>query len=89
MHPRIYDRFKDRPKLLNKKVCLQSANGTELKWDRCVDVQNCIGGTEMSQDFYVIRDLYRNMLLGLDWLKTHNVRIYFYLKCLRINGKIM
>ena len=41
----------------------------------------------MSQDFYVIRDLNRNMILGLDWLKTHNDRIYFDLKCLRINGK--
>ena len=87
MHHRIYDQLKDRPKLLNKKVCLQSANGTELKCDGCVNVQICIGGTEMSQDFYVIRDLKRNMILGLDWLKTHNVRIYFDLKCLRINGK--
>ena len=87
MHRRIYDQLKDRPKLLNKKVCLQSANGTELKCDGCVNVQICIGGTEMSQDFYVIRDLNRNMILGLDWLKTHNVRIYFDLKCLRINGK--
>ena len=87
MHRRIFDQLKDRPKLLNKKVCLQSANGTELKCDGCVNVQICIGGTEMSQDFYVIRDLNRNMILGLDWLKTHNVRIYFDLKCLRINGK--
>ena len=87
MHRRIYDQLKDRPKLLNKKVCLQSANGTELKCDGCVNVQICIGDTEMSQDFYVIRDLNRNMILGLDWLKTHNVRIYFDLKCLRINGK--
>ena len=57
MHRRIYDQLKNRPKLLNKKVCLQSANGTELKCDGCVNVQICIGGTEMSQDFYVIRDL--------------------------------
>ena len=41
----------------------------------------------MSQDFCVIRDLNRNMILGLDGLKKHNVRIYFDLKCLRINGK--
>ena len=41
----------------------------------------------MSQDFYVIRDLNRNLILGLDWLKQNNVRIYFDLKCLRINGK--
>ena len=41
----------------------------------------------MSQDFYVIRDLNRNLILGLEWLKTHTVRINFDLKYLRINGK--
>ena len=86
MHRRIYDQLKNKPRLINKKVCLQSANGTELKCDGCITVQICIGGTEMSQDFYVIRDLKRNLILGLDWLKQ-NVRIYFDLKCLRINGK--
>ena len=89
MHRRIYDQLKNRPKLLNKKVCLQSANGTELKCDGCVNVQICIGGTEMSQDFYVIRDLNRNMILGLDWLKTHNVRIYFDLKALELMESTM
>ena len=87
MHRRIYDQLKKKPRLINKKVCLQSANGSELKCDGCITVQVCIGGTEMSQDFYVIRDLNRNLILGLDWLKQNNVRIYFVLKCLRINGK--
>lgn len=87
MHRRIYDQLKIKPKLQNKKVSLQSANGTELKVDGCINVQFCIGGTEMSQDFYVVRDLNRNLILGLDWLKQNNVRIYFDLKCLRINGK--
>ena len=41
----------------------------------------------MSQDFYVIRDLNRNLILGLDWMKQNNVRIYMDLKWLRINGK--
>ena len=41
----------------------------------------------MSQEFYVITDLNRNLILGLDWLKNNNVRLYFDLKCLRINGK--
>ena len=87
MHRRIYDQLKNRPKLVNKKVCLQSANGSELKCDGCVTVQICIGGTEMSQDLYVIRYLNRNLILGLDWMKQNNVRIYMDLKCLRINGK--
>ena len=85
MHHHIYDQLKDRPKLVNKKVCLQSANGSQLKRDGCVTVQVCIGGTEMSQDFYVIRDLYRNLILGLDWMKQNNVRIYMDLKYLKIN----
>ena len=83
MHRRIYDQLKYKPRSINKKICLQSANGA----DGCITVQICIGGTEMSQDFYVIRDLNRNLILGMDWLKQNNVRIYFDLKCLRINGK--
>ena len=34
-----------------------------------------------------IRDLNRNLILGLDWMKQNNVRIYMDLKCIRINGK--
>ena len=66
---------------------MQSANGTELKVDGWINVQICIGGTEMSLGFYVVRDLNRNIILGLDWLKENNVRLYFDLKSLRINGK--
>ena len=87
MHRRIYDQLKNKPKLTHKKVCLQSTNGTELRCDGCITVQFCIVSTKMSQDFFVIRDLNRNLILGLDWLKRNNVRIYFDLECLRINGK--
>ena len=87
MHRRIYDQLKNKPKLRNKKTCLLSANGSELRCDGSVTVQISIGGTDMSQEFYVIRDLNRNLILGLDWLKNNNVRLYFDLKCLRINGK--
>ena len=87
MHGRVYDNLKNKPKLLKKSVNLQSANGSQLQVDGCVNVHFRIGGTEVSQDFYVVRDLNRNMILGLDWLKQNNVRIYFDLKSLRINGK--
>ena len=40
----------------------------------------------MSQDFYVVRDLNRNLILGLDWLKENKVRLNLDLKCFRING---
>ena len=74
-------------KISNDQELIQSANGSSLNVDGCVNVQFRIGGTEVSQDFYVVRDLNRNMILGLDWLKSNNVRIYFDLKSLRINGK--
>ena len=86
MHRRVYNNLKNKPKLLKKTADLQSANGSSLKVDGCVSVQFRIGGTE---DFYVVRDLNRNMILGLDRLKSNNVRIYFDLKSLRINGKHM
>ena len=50
---RIYDQLKNRPKLVNRKDCLQSANGTELRCDGCVTVQISIGGTKMTQEFYI------------------------------------
>ena len=87
MHRRVYDSLKNKPKLLKKAAHLQSANGSSLKVDGCVYVQFSIGRTEVSQDFYMVRDLNRNMILGLEWLKSNNVRIYFDLKSLRINGK--
>lgn len=87
MHRRVYDNLKNKPKLLKKNINLQSAYSSQLKVDGCISIQFRIGGTEVSQDFYVVRDLNRNLILGLDWLKQNNVRIYFDLKSLRINGK--
>ena len=52
-----------------------------------MNVQFHIGVTDLSQNFYVVGDLNRNLILGLDWLKQNNVRIYFDLKSLRRNGK--
>ena len=87
MHRRIYDQLKDKPKLVNKTVCLQSANCSELKCDGGVTVQICISGTEVSQGLYVIRNLNRNLISGLDWMKQSNARIYIDLRCIKINGK--
>ena len=44
----------------------------------------------MSQDFYVVRDLNRNKILGLYWLKNPcSVWIYFDLECFNINGNTL
>ena len=54
MHRRVYDSLKNKPKLHKKTVDLQSANGSSLNVDGCVNVQFRIGGTEVSQYFYVV-----------------------------------
>ena len=66
LHRRVNVQLKDRPNLVSEIVCLQSTSGPELKCDGSITVQVCVGGTEMSQDFYVIRSLNRNLILGLD-----------------------
>ena len=47
MHRRVNDELTDRPKLVNKIVCLHSASGSEFKCDSSITVQVCVG-TEMS-----------------------------------------
>jgi hypothetical protein len=87
MHRRVYDSLKIKPKLKRHNVHLQSAGGDSLEIDGCINITLKIGGTEMSQMFYVVRNLNRNLILGTDWLIQNGVRIYFDLGCLRIGDK--
>lgn len=77
MHRRVYDSLKIKPKLKRHNVHLQSAGGDSLEIDGCINITLKIGGTEMSQMFYVVRNLNRNLILGTDWLIQNGVRIYF------------
>ena len=88
MHHRVYNGLKDKPKLKPKKVYLQTAGSTPLTVLGCVDVTFRIGGTEVSQEFHVVSNLNRNLILGLDFMKSHKARIYFDLKSMRIDDKV-
>ena len=87
MHRRVYDLLKDKPRLMNRKINLHGVNGSLLKIDGCIDLTFSVGGTEMKQNFYVVREMNRNLILGTDWLRQHGVRIYFDLGCIRIGDK--
>lgn len=73
MHRRVYDSLKVKPKLFRRMVNLQSANGISLKVYGCINVTLSVGGTEMSQEFYVVKDLNRNLILDLYWLKQNRL----------------
>ena len=38
----------------------------------------------MSHKFYVVRKLKRNVILGLDWLKSRGVHVYHDFSCIRV-----
>ena len=39
----------------------------------------------MSHKFYVVQNLNRNVIIGLDWLKSRGVRVYHDLSCIRVH----
>ena len=81
-----YDRIKSLPKLSNKKVHLQSVNGSPLSVDGSIEILIEIGGVKVKQLFYVVPNMNRNSILGLDFLKNNDVRLYYDLGCLRIKN---
>ena len=84
IHSRIFASLKDKPKVFKKKAHLQSVSGQALNIEGCANITIKIGKTEVTQLFYIVKDMNRNVILGKDWLTQNGVRLYFDLGCLRI-----
>ena len=56
---------------------LQAANGESLQVLDQTNLTFTINGFTMCQTFCVIEVLNRNIILGMDWIKKHGIRIYF------------
>ena len=56
-----------------------------LKIDGFIELEFCIGGIKMLHKFYVVQNLNRNVIIGLDWLQSHGVRVYHDLGCVRVD----
>jgi hypothetical protein len=84
IHSRVFVSLKDKPKVFKKKAHLQSVNGQALNIEVCANITIKIGKTEVTQLFYIVKDMNRNAILGKDWLTQNGVRLYFDLGCLRI-----
>lgn len=82
----VYDSLKHKPKLIRQKTNVQSVNGDPLAIDGYIFVKFSIGGTTLTQRFYVSRNMNRKVILGNDWLTENGVRTYHDLGCLRVNG---
>ena len=83
IHRRAYQNLKDKPKLMNKKVYLQTASGQPMIVDGSINVTIELRDVKLNQTFYVVKNINRNLILGRDWLKQNWVLLYYDLGCLQ------
>ena len=82
---RLYDSLKNKPKLRKHDLSLSTAGNTPLYVDGIADLNFSLGKLSMSHKFYMIRNLNRNVIIGLDWLKSRGVWVYHDLSCIRVH----
>ena len=58
---------------------LSSVHGGKIVW--CL-----LNGTKLNHDFYLVKNMNRNLIIGHDFLTKNGVRLYFDLACLRVNN---
>ena len=78
--------MKNKPKLQRHKLDLMTAGNTPLHIDGLSEFEFMIGGLKMTHKLHVVRNLNRNVIVGLDWLQSRGVRVYHDFGCIRVNG---
>ena len=82
----VYKSLKFKPKITNHFVNLQSLNCESLEVKGRVNLNFELNGTRLNHDFYLVKNMNRNLILGHDFLTKNGVRLYFDLACLRVNN---
>ena len=62
-------------------------NGSRLRLRGETSLKFRVGEQRSQHDFFVVRNLNRNVILGRDWLKKNQVCIYYDLNALRFKGE--
>ena len=84
----MFDKLPIKQKVTRVATRLQTAIGEPLSILGQTNITFTMNGLPLTQLFFFVTDgLNRNFILGRDWLKKHEVRLYFDLGMLRI-GKI-
>ena len=68
-------------------VNLEVANSTPLRVIGKVIMDMNVGNQTIPQEFVVVDNLNRNVILGEDWLVDNGIRMYYDMKVVRINGE--
>ncbi len=86
LNKNIYDKLLVKPKIEKNKLMLQSANGSDITVLGKINLDFKIQGLKFNHTFIVVEGLTRSAILGRDFLRTNNVRLYFDLDKMRIRG---
>ena len=81
---RVLSKLKRPPKVKHVNQHLQGAGGSPLKVQGIVHITFQLGEKDYTHPFYVIKNASRNWIIGCDFLKKYNARIYFDLEKLRL-----
>ena len=81
---RAWQKFHPQLSLKKTSLELNSVSGEALKVRGQIKLEFSIGGKKLSHDFIVVRDMSRNFILGVDFMKENRVRIYFDLRKIRV-----
>ena len=81
---RIYESFRPRLELQRKDVKLRTANRSPLKVVGLSHLLVVKGNQSIPQDFFAVKNLNRNLILGHHWLMQNKVRMYLDFGVLRI-----
>ena len=73
--------------LFEGEISLQTANGYRLKLKGETSLEFKVGEQRSEHNFFVVENLNWNVILGRDWLKKNQVRIYYDLNALRFKGE--
>ena len=85
----IFERIGTDNALKPTSVKLQTANGNLLEVKGLAELPFKIGSVEQTHAFYIVNNLNRCGLLGLDWMRQKQIRIYFDLQKMRVGGTLI
>ena len=82
----VYKALKVKQKITNHFVNLQSVNAESLEVKGRVNLNFEMNGTKFNHDFYLVKNMNRNLIIGHNFLTKNGVRLYFDIACLRVNN---
>ena len=83
---KFYNNLVFKPGLQRASAHLETVGGTALSLKGKVELEFEMKSLKLTNAFFVVDGINRNILLGDDWLTSNGVRMYFDLDCICVQG---